>query len=235
MKSHIKHLLTAMVLLILLDQGIKLLVERTIPQSESLMQVSDTFHLHPYINNENMTVLFEKATESGVPLWLYVAGNMAYKLFGSALTALALCALSSFCSHLCGGKQHTLLLLLQSALLLSAAICNCICMLLRGGSLDFLCFAENVQIPYGDHFHTVPHHTIFDFKDLYLCLSFVLTVWLVIRLLADIAKCLFRHSMLPKDERKAEARAMKERARSWFKTVLQKEKASGNREIPRDL
>lgn len=222
MKGYLKALLPLLLLLILLDQGAKLLIEQTVPFDDSLMRVSNTFHLHPAINDENMTSLSAKALESGNPLWLYVAGNIAFKLFGAVFACAVMYPLLSFCACLIGGKFRRGLFLLQATLLIASSVCNCICMLLRGGSLDYLCIAKDIQIAYRDHFHAVPSHRIFDIKDLYVWLGMALVILLVVMLLVDAVKYTSRYYALPKTDRKEETLAMKERAKAWCRQILEK-------------
>lgn len=222
MKKYLKALLPLLLLLILLDQGVKLLIEQTITYDDSLMRVSNTFHLHPAINDENMTALSSKAAESGNPLWLYVAGNIAFKLFGAVFTCAVVYLLLSFSACLIGGKFRCGLFLFQAALLIASSVCNWICMLLRGGSLDYLCIAKDIRFSYGDHFHTVPSHRIFDIKDLYVWLGMALILLLVILFLFDVAMYACRYYALPKTDRKVENLAIKARAKAWCRQLAEK-------------
>ena len=61
MKRYMIFFVAAVICLVALDQGVKLIVEQTVLQSEELTQVADTLHLHPLVNTENMDRLTAQA------------------------------------------------------------------------------------------------------------------------------------------------------------------------------
>ncbi len=217
MKRYIIFFIAAVVCLVALDQGVKLIIEQTVPQDEALMRVSDTVHIHPYVNGEDLTELTHQAKEDGKPLGLYLAWHILDVLSRPVLLSLGAGAVGMYLPYVLHGKRRIWLWLTHSALACSAAVCNVICLLLRGGSLDFVCIATHTEVPYGDHFHTVPRHVIFDLKDVFLLIGIALFALLLLLLVADLIRYVNARGKLTPDERTQNRLALLLRAKSFFK------------------
>lgn len=216
MKRYILLFAVAAICLLTLDQGVKLIIEQTVPQDESLTQVADTVHIHPYVNTENLDRLTEQAEASGRPLGLYVVGRVLY-LIGCALAwMLWFGIVSVWLPYVLHGKRRARSWVAVSALVFAAVISNIICLLLRGGSLDWICIATHKEVPYGDHFHTVPRHFIFDLKDLFLWVGLAFGTFLMLLFAADIIRYVIFLDPMSPDERKQTLRASLLRSKSFF-------------------
>ncbi len=217
MKRYILFLAVAIICLVTLDQGVKLIVEQIVPQDEALMRISDTVHIHPYINGENLAELTQQAKEDGKPFGLYLAWHIFDILSRPVLLSFGAGVIAMYLPYVLRGKRRTWLWLTNIALVCSATVCNVICLLLRGGSLDYFCIATHTEIPYGDHFHSVPRHFIFDLKDVFLWIGIALFVLLMLLLVADFIRCENTRGKMTPEEHKQVRLAMKQRAKSFFK------------------
>lgn len=179
-----KHFFLALLLiltLIALDQGTKLAVDHLIGRDESLMQVTNTVHLHPYLNDEDSVAMQPIADESGIPLEVLLLLDSLKTTLSVALAFLLACAADRFIFWDIPRKSYPKLTILLICLMISAIICSgYIDELGWGGSLDFLCIARDTEMirTVGNHTHTViaPHHKIFDLKDLYIAAAFPLII-----------------------------------------------------------
>lgn len=171
-----KHIFVALLLiiaLIALDQGAKLAVDHFIGRDEALMQMTNTVHLHPYLNDEDSVAMQPIADESGVQVEVLLLLNSLKTTLSVTLAFLLAYAADRFIFWDIPRKSYPKLTLLLICLMISAIICSgYIDEFGWGGSLDFLCIARDTEVirAVGDHTHTViaPRHKIFDLKDLYI-------------------------------------------------------------------
>lgn len=216
MKRYMIFFVAAVFCLVALDQGVKLIVEQKVLQSEELTQVADTLHLHPMVNTENMDRLTAQAASDGRPLGLYVAGRILY-LLGLALVWAAISyAVTVYLPFVLRGIRRMTAWLTVSVPMCAASVCNAICLLLRGGSLDYICIARTITVPYGDHFHNVPRHWIFDLKDVYLWCSVALCTFFLLALVIDIFRFASKIDKARQEEQKQLLHAAFVRAKSLF-------------------
>lgn len=185
--------LLLVIFLIALDQGAKLAVDQLIGRDEALMQVTNPFHIHPYLNDEDVVAMQPLADESGIPVKTLLLLDALKLTLMSAGFFLLVYAADRFFFWDNERKSYPKLTILLICLFISAMICSVyIDEFCWGGSLDFLCIVKDAEVTQaaGDHVHTyiAPHHKIYDLKDLYLMAHLILLLVRVCLWLGSLLK-----------------------------------------------
>lgn len=177
----ILFILLSILVLITIDQGVKIAVEQAVTADDGLMQVSDAVHIHPYFNGADRAELQPIAEKYNLPIdFLMILEalslTMKFVLFG-------LCAyfVDRFFFWDTPRKHYPLLTASMICLIVAGLLCHAyIDELFRGGTLDYICISRTIEITeqVGDHIHTVtaPHHRFFDLADIYIASSLLLTI-----------------------------------------------------------
>lgn len=170
MKKAWKYLLL-LLLLILLDQGVKLAIDRFYTADGDPMQTIGV-HLHPEVNGETLLRAQTRAEQTGlpVPFWaaLTIAGKGILALFAMCFVCFAYLALKT-----ANIRAYPRLAGFISGFTLASTLCSIFDDLFRGGSLDWLCVSRVVHV--SDQRHDIAHF-IFDLKDLYLLLVVIAAI-----------------------------------------------------------
>lgn len=177
------QILLAVILLIAIDQGLKCLVHATVAGGEELLSVTNTLHIHPYLNDEDAVQMQPTADEKGMDVrLLLVLRSLPKDLFFYALLFLIYGWLRFLFWDL---SMPRLPLLTRGglALFLSGTLCSgYIDEIFWGGSLDYICLALDRRVSAGDHYQTVPRHIIFDTKDIYLTVGIAFLILFALRI-----------------------------------------------------
>ena len=170
MKKAWKYLLLIL-LLILLDQGVKLAIDCLYTADGDSMQTVGV-HLHPEVNGENARRAEERAERTGlsVPFWMSV--NSAGKGI-LALLALFFVCFAYVALRTANLRAYPRLAGLISVFIFAGVLCSIIDDLFWGGSLDWFCISRIIHG--SDQRHDIAHF-IFDLKDLYLLLVVIAAI-----------------------------------------------------------
>lgn len=203
MKKYIKFLIIIFSLIVI-DQGSKLIVAHFFDgdivlrsnntRDSEIMLTSDTFHIHPLINDSTRQELLQKASNSSLSIGFFIFIDIVRKIILWTILILGIYVFSRLFTKL-KMKRHPKITSSVICLPVAACLCNCMELILRGGSLDFMCITRKDTIWLVDHYHPVVRHQIWDIKDMYLVIGCVLLLLLVILVIIDYLK-------LSKDEKK---------------------------------
>ena len=171
MKKVWKYLLLIL-LLILLDQGVKLAIDRFYRLDGDPMQAVGV-HLHPEVNGENLLQAEARAEQTGLPVPFWMAVNMFGKVFWASLALFFVC-FAYVALKTANIRAYPRLLGFISAFTFAGTLCSILDDLFWGGSLDWFCVSRVVHV--SDQRHDIAHF-ILDLKDVYL-LAVVLAVML---------------------------------------------------------
>lgn len=163
----------AVLLLIALDQGSKLLVAHFCEVGADYPEAAGQFHIHPLIHDRTAQSVQGLAERTSLPAGLLLAGYVVFILLYNAALLLFLYGLHRFYFWDCAPpKRLPRLFSVFGCLCTAAGLCRAFFDdILWGGSLDFLCLTREKLIPFEDHVHSTVTHTVFDLKDLYIFLA----------------------------------------------------------------
>ncbi len=189
-KRKVLYFVCSILLLILLDQGTKQIVNHVFVFPENVMRIADTIHIHPILNDQNLQSLLPIAETLSVNVYflLCIRAVMFSILF---CVGVGMCyQIHSFFFWDCKKKSYvrlnTAILCLTVAGMLCSVYFDELCF---GGSLDWICCAwERVRQDYGTHSHAVVYHFTFDLKDIYLWLGMGLFVLRIVLFLITYLK-----------------------------------------------
>lgn len=171
--------------LIVLDQGIKIIVNNTIPAKEELFSVSNTIHIHPYLNDKDAKELSPIAQEKNIDVRILVIFYSFFKDIAFFFFAFILCGWFWLLFWDFNIPKNPFLVRTGLGFLLGGVICGgYIDELFWGGSLDYICISFYKKVLVTDHYHIVPKHIIFDAKDIFLLIGFGVLVAYVAQILA---------------------------------------------------
>lgn len=177
-KRRILYCAIIILILIVLDQGTKLIVDNYFDVPENVMQISDTIHIHPKLNDIDMQKMLPLADKFSL--------NMRFlMLIKAALFTIIMVAGFFLCYGVqrfffwdCQKKSYLGLNIAILCLAAAGIICSVyIDELCFGGSFDWICCTwVGVQPFHNDHYHAVSYHFTFDMKDIYLWIGMILFV-----------------------------------------------------------
>lgn len=170
MKKAWKYLLLIL-LLLLLDQGMKLTMDRLYSADGDPMQTVGV-HLHPELNGENLLQAQARAEQTGLPTPFWIALNVAEKGI-LALFALFFVCFAYVAMKTANIRAYPRLAGFITVFTLAAALCGILDDLFWGGSLDWFCVSRMVRV--SDERHDIAHF-IFDLKDVYLLLVVIAAI-----------------------------------------------------------
>lgn len=162
MRKAWKYLLLIL-LLILLDQGVKLAIDRFYTADGDPMQAVGV-HLHPEVNGENALRAETRAEQTGLPAPFWMAVNLFEKIF-LALLALFFVCVAYVAMRTANIRAYPRLAGLICAFTFAGVFCGILDDLFWGGSLDWFCVSRVVHV--SDQRHDLAHF-ILDWKDVYL-------------------------------------------------------------------
>ena len=154
--NEMKKILIFTGFLFAIDQGIKMLISYFIGENQVII-IPDFFHIHPFFNNISLA---ERFINIKIPI----------------IIMLAVCIIAVFFIiffyrfFIFVTKKWRKLLISFTGFFLTAILCSCFDQIFWGGSLDYICF-------YGKY--------IYDLKDFYIDIGFVLIILLAIILLIE--------------------------------------------------
>lgn len=168
----------AVLLLIAVDQGSKLLVAHLYKVGADYPEAAGEFHIHPLIHDSTARSVQSLSERTSLPAGLLLAGYVVFILLFNAALLLFLYGLHRFYFWDCDPpKRLSRLFPVFGCFCTAAGICSAFFDdLLWGGSLDFLCLTREGQVPFEDHFHPAVLHAVFDLKDIYVLLTLLLGV-----------------------------------------------------------
>lgn len=170
MKKTWKYLLL-LLLLLLLDQGVKLAVDRFVAVDGDPMETVGV-HLHPEVNRETALHAEARAEQSGLPVLFWMAVGMAGKGILVLLSLFFVC-FAYVALKTANVRAYPRLVGFLSVFAFAGLLCSVIDDLFRGGSLDWFCVSRVVHV--SDQRHDIAHF-IFDWKDVYLLIVVVATI-----------------------------------------------------------
>ena len=163
-------ILLLLVGLILLDQGSKLIISQNYTMDrDAYISITNTVHIHPHLNDEDAVKMMPLAEKLSINVRVLMAFQFVlYLVLFVGVGLLVACCLRFFFWDYRLKRYPRLttawLLFFVAAFLCSAFFDE----LFWGGSLDFICFVKDIEIPVGNHTHLAPRHRIMDLKDLYI-------------------------------------------------------------------
>lgn len=170
MRKRWKYMLF-LLLLLLLDQGVKLAIHRFYTPDGDLMRTVGV-HLHPEVNGKSLLLAEERAAQTGLPAPFWMAVSLAGKC-GLMLLSLAFVGVGYVALTSANLRAYPRLAGCISALTCAGTLCSIIDDLSRGGSLDWFCVSRSIHL--GEQRHDIAHF-IFDLKDFYVFLAVIATI-----------------------------------------------------------
>ncbi len=184
MKKYIKYIILITALLVLLDQGTKLLVDNLYSFDKDPMQVADCIHLHPVINDSTLEKLMECAEKTSISVGVWLTIEIIGFVLGGAFVCFVFYII--YC-YLYDKKVKMSLYFLSTLLciIIAQVICKVLDDVFRGGTLDWLCISKTTR--FGGNYDIF--HYVFDLRDIYIFLIWILFfvefIVLFVRLLKD--------------------------------------------------
>ncbi|MCL2517547.1 MAG: signal peptidase II [Oscillospiraceae bacterium] len=165
-----------------IDQGVKLLISYFIGENH-IPIIPNFFHIHPYLNDINQ---FERTFNFKIPIIIMLVVCIVAVFF-----IIFFYRFFNFVT-----KKWRKLLTSFTSFTLAGMLCACIDQIVWGGSLDYMCFYRNYPDDYEwfckvcNEYHTggTFHSYIFDLKDIYIDIGFILILILIIIMLIEYYK-----------------------------------------------
>lgn len=211
MKKVIKYIVIIL-LLIVLDQGAKLLVDIFFIADVDLMQVSNTIHIHPMVNDSTILEITQKANDSQLSFSFLMFFYIAKDVISFFFICLALNVVSRFCSET-KLKMNPKIINIVICLSIAAVLCNWIDQVFWRGTHDFICVSWEGTEWSVDHYYPIINHHSMDFKDIYIYITIVL-VPLFFIIVA------IKTFILNKEERKELEKELIQRLKNFFNKVF---------------
>lgn len=184
MSNKVIKVIFIILILIVLDQGLKLIVHNTVASNDKLFTISNTIHIHPYLNDEDAQSMLPVAESKNMDVRVLLVLNSLWKDTIVLLIGLFICGWVWVIFWDLNMPKNPLLLQWGLSLVFSGVICsNYVDEYFWGGSLDFICIAFDKQVSISDHYHTVPKHIIFDAKDIFIWIGLALLIVYVFKFL----------------------------------------------------
>lgn len=184
----------SVLLLIAIDQGSKLFIAHVYEVGADYPEAANQFHIHPLIHGRTMQTVQNLAKRTSLPAGLLLTGYVVWILLFSAALLLFLYGLHRFYFWDCDPpKRLSRLFPVFGCFCTAAGICSAFFDdVFWGGSLDFLCFTREGQVPFGNHFHPAVNHAVFDLKDIYVFMTVLLgitySIWFLIVFIKEYRK-----------------------------------------------
>lgn len=176
--------ISAILMLIALDQVSKLFVDIFFEVPENADLLTNTLHIHPRINDEgiNSVLPISEALSVNIYVILILRAIIFSVLF--LVFVAALYGIHKFFFWDCNKKKYTVLNIAIFSLAAASEICSFyIDELFWGGSLDWICISWSGQKIVNGHYHPIAYHLTLDLKDIYVYIAILL---LVVRLVLFI-------------------------------------------------
>ncbi len=164
-----------LVILILVDQGSKIIISQNYTTDPDVyMPISNTVHIHPYLHAEDAEKLTPLAEKLSLDVRVLLGLNFLLFLVGMVAVGFCVVFFFRFLFWDFSIKKHPNLIIAWFVFFAAGVLCSGFFDdLFWGGSLDFICFARDIQIPVNGHTHTVPRHRVYDLKDFYIIIGSV--------------------------------------------------------------
>ena len=165
------------IILILLDQGTRLLISNFYTVKGGLLLVSNTVHIHPILNDECVLQCTKTAEKTNIHLhvWLFLdALKTAVSLFFPIVMAILLRKFFFWDKSI---RKYLLLTGIMMCFLLSAFFCHVIDDFVWGGALDFICISWDDILVTNGVVQNIVRHKSFDLKDFYVYIGMIL-LWI---------------------------------------------------------
>ncbi len=163
MKKWVKYVVIVL-MLVALDQGGKLLVDKYFVPGEDLSKVFDTVHIHPVINDENITNMKAKSLETGKSVGYYLLLDTLERI-GLVGAMVAAVILILRVSEKRGLKSYPVLGKAIILLSIAVGVCGILDTVVWRGTLDFICVCWKSVDSSGME---IIIHKSADIKDFYL-------------------------------------------------------------------
>ncbi len=170
MKRYVKYILIFIVLLVLADQGAKLLME----QYSSITENVGTVHLHPRVNTADLEKFTQMAEDGFLTVPVLFVLDMLKRILLTAVCCTAMYWISRGLDSI--GRPMYGIASAFITLMVSSTVCVGLDYILRQGSLDWFCISRALEAG-----RKVMHITL-DLKDLYLLLFLAVDVVIIARL-----------------------------------------------------
>lgn len=163
-------------LLLLLDQGVKLVIDQVYSFDGNPLQETGV-HLHPERNDRDAIWAAEQAERTGLSVPFWIAVNAVAKLFSSVFLLFAIGIFTVM--KVAATGEHSFRPVKYIAIFLSATtLCSVADLLFWGGSLDWCCVSVSSHAN-GDTPDLT--HYIFDLKDIYFAVEMLLILFFVLQ------------------------------------------------------
>lgn len=162
------------IVLILLDQGTKLIISNFYTVKDGILLVSNTVHIHPILNDRCVLEYTQIAEKTSIPLfvWLFLDPLKAAVSFFVPIMIAMLFRKFFFWDK--SVKKYSLLTGIMICFILSACLCHILGDFIGGGSLDFICFSWDDTIVINGVLQNIVRHKSFDLKDFYIYIGMIL-------------------------------------------------------------
>ena len=174
MKKRFAWYFIFIIILILLDQGTKLLISNFYIVKDGILLVSNTVHIHPIFNDECVFQCTKTAEKTNIHLyvWLFLdALKTAVSILLPIVMAILLRKFFFGDKHI---KKYPCLTGIMLCVLLSAFLCHVIDDFVWGGALDFICISWDDTLMTNGVVQNIVRHNSFDLKDFYIYIGEIL-------------------------------------------------------------
>ena len=177
MKKRLGWYFIFIIILILLDQGTKLLISDFYNAEDGILLVSNTVHIHPIFNDECVLQWTKTAEKTNIHLyvWLFLDALKTVLSFLFPIGMAILLRMFFFWDK--SVRKYSLLTGIMLCVLLSAFLCHVIDDFVWGGALDFICISWDDIFETNGVVQNIVRHKSFDLKDFYICIGMIL-LWI---------------------------------------------------------
>lgn len=163
--------------LIVLDQGAKLLVSNFVTVEDNILLVSNTVHIHPILNDECVLQCSQMAEKTNVSLYFWLVLDTLKTTLGLALPFVLGVFGRKFFFGDKAVKNYPILTGMLVCFIMSGLICHIVGDFFWGGSLDFICISWDDTLQINGVLQNIVRHKSFDLKDFYVYIGKVLLVF----------------------------------------------------------
>ena len=176
MKKYYGMLLGLVAVLILFDQGSKLIISNYYTVEDNILMVSNTVHIHPILNDRCVVQYLKLATETNIHLYFWLVSH-ALKTAVSLLLPVVLAIFArKFFFWDKKVKNYPMLLMAMMCFIIAGILCHVLDDFVWGGSFDFICISWDDSLDVNGVLHNIVRHKSFDIKDFYLYTGKILLI-----------------------------------------------------------
>lgn len=174
MKKRLGWCFILIIILILLDQGSKLLISNYYTVKDGILLVSNTVHIHPILNDECVLQCAQTAEKTNIHLYVWLFLDALKTVLSFLIPIVVAILLRKFFFWDRSVKKYSLLTGIMICFMLSACLCHIIGDYVWGGALDFICVSWDDTLVISGVAQNIVRHKSFDLKDFYAYIVMIL-------------------------------------------------------------